>query len=548
MEVLAAVKEALEDYTKMATKYKMATGSPSNSPKAASQQLDLEAERESLKVKAKTVSEAIHFPRKLQFNLLDQKRLEALLVDLTRWDDCLDKLLPCRERTLLAKGLPSQVLSQTEAAPMLIPAQWNHSSEGSHSATDDPYGAARETANAEVSIPSDIGLQHHSLAMTADVRHMCLDFAFAAENEVTPEAPSMKIDNAHIKLLTEPKMKAADRVWPRTLAYHIPSSGSRDPAEPATFTPVMVEWRPTGAQSSQSIMTDEELARRRDHVARLLARTSEIDSGDDYRVLNCLGYILHVGHCDGDEEALVGYVYHFPPWASTSSVPVSLFELLTTSYNSTSTLDVPALDERFVLARTLAGAVYQLQCSQWLHRKLGNRNILFFGDAASGSVALARPFIAGFQYSRPDDQYYRGQRSEGINKGPSLADSIKNQDFAYITPSHFDRRGRRFKRSDDVYTFGVLLFEIAFWEPIQIFEGGGSPRKISDKIEEIAKNELGSEMGNRYKQVVMECMYGLGKIKAQDGTPSLNSDEDPEIGLESEFFWRVLRELGKYKV
>ncbi|KAL8902637.1 MAG: hypothetical protein Q9207_004519 [Kuettlingeria erythrocarpa] len=376
--------------------------------------------------------------------------------------------------------------------------------------------------------------------MTADVRHMCLDFAFATEHEVTPEAPSMKIDNAHIRLLTEPKIKAADRVWPRTLAHHTPSSGSRDPAEPAMSTPVLVERRPTVAQSGRLLMTDEELARRRDHVARLLARTSDIDSGGDYRVLNCMGYILHVGHCDGDKEALVGYVYHFPPWASTNIVPVSLFELLTTSYNLTSTLDVPALDERFVLARILAGAMYHLQCSQWLHRKLGNRNILFFPDAANELVSLARPFVAGFQHSKPDDQYYKGQRSEGTKKEPSLADSIKNQDFAYITPSHFSGWGRRFKRSDDVYAFGILLFEIAFWELIQVFEGIGLPDEVGAKIE-----EMGSKMGTRYKHVVMECLHGLGKIRPKDGVVSRNTDLDPESSPEKRFLLESFAGVGE---
>ncbi|KAL8902638.1 MAG: hypothetical protein Q9207_004520 [Kuettlingeria erythrocarpa] len=123
MEILAAVQEALEDYTRMANKYKISTGSSPKSPKAASQQIDLKAERESLKIIAKTVSEATNFPRKLQFNLLDQKGLEALLADLIRWNDSLDKLLPRRERTLLAQSLPSQVLAQTEAATMLIMTQ-----------------------------------------------------------------------------------------------------------------------------------------------------------------------------------------------------------------------------------------------------------------------------------------------------------------------------------------------------------------------------------------------------------------------------------------
>lgn len=181
---------------------------------------------------------------------------------------------------------------------------------------------------------------------------------------------------------------------------------------PAQVT--LIEWRPTVHESRASELSEKDLKDRRDHIARHLHRTSVTDA--DFRILDCIGYTTAAGHTpDGSTHDLVGYVYRYPDLASPKHVPVSLRVLLGQAYYSDEP-NVPSLEERFKLARNLAIALYQLQCAGWVHRKVSSYNVIFFTDRMTGQLDLGRPFLVGWQYSRPDDQR-KLYPSESASKG-----------------------------------------------------------------------------------------------------------------------------------
>ena len=72
---------------------------------------------------------------------------------------------------------------------------------------------------------------------------------------------------------------------------------------------------------------------------------------------------------------------------------------------------------KFKLARSLAVALYQLQCAGWVHRKISSYNVIFFRNRTTNELNLDQPFLVGWHYSRPDDQrriFPSEQGSEGI--------------------------------------------------------------------------------------------------------------------------------------
>ena len=158
---------------------------------------------------------------------------------------------------------------------------------------------------------------------------------------------------------------------------------------------VFVEWR-----SYDETIVHEELQMaldaRREQICCLFRHETNQDS---HYIMQCLGYILL-------NETIMGLVFR-PPKSSSGS-PTSLNEMLRESFESASAL-APDLEIRVALAKKLSTALYQLQVSGWLHRRISSHNVVFFPlERADGEASfdLTRPFLTGYQTARFDDQYF----------------------------------------------------------------------------------------------------------------------------------------------
>lgn len=595
LDVLGRIHKSLEEWKSVGSRYGVATARDEDSPGFSSHiSQDLVSSISERQAKqAKEISSRTKITSKIRWAIKDKQELQELLTKLTHFNDSLEKLLPRRQRASLARGLAGEILNILENGTMTesrseIDAQLNHLQ-----STDEVKGARivllkRQNQTERAEKPMNV---------TNDTETM--------DNKPTPfakqstwmesDSDSMEIPFDHFIKLVEPKLEQIeiqtnDDGWirgkyvplKRSLAVYAPTvilktgqMGRDAQTTPVAESPAritLVEWRPAAHESIASELTEQDLKDRRDHIARLLHRTSITDV--DFRVLDCFGYTKSHGHTsDGSTHDLVGYVYRYPDFASTKSLPVSLRDLLGEAYKSDNPR-VPPLEVRFKLAKNLAIALYQLQCAGWVHRKVSSYNVIFFKNRNTEEVDLNQPFLVGWQYSRPDDQR-RLFPSERSSEGIADLDMYVHR-MRMVRGG--DGRFPRFRKSFDIYSLGVILIEIAFWEPIMAlaneeeralmeqrekpFETGYKAKGWWKAILRTAREELAAEMGVPYRDAVLFCLLGGEAASRVDTSRYFDRNETEEerregyyvdnnfeeIGIEKEFYWKVLKPLESFRL
>ncbi|KAG4434207.1 hypothetical protein IFR05_010308 [Cadophora sp. M221] len=600
IDVLGRISKSLEEWRSITEKYQAPAGAKVAGsvvdPAAGQSSRDALSHVSSKQAKqAKDISIRAKIIAKGRWALKDKQDLEDILAKLTRFNDGLQNLLPRRERASLNRGLAGELLKLLEDGTLVgsrshVNEQLRHIEGTSESKAARIIGLKRmnKTEMGEKTVQSD------GKDITADTAT-----PFAKPSIWIEGSPgSMQIPFAQFHGLPEPKIAKMETHddesrWilgkyvplPRSKAIYFPAvhvsttQNTRIDTAPKNLSTAempgqvtLVEWRPTAHESRASELTEQDLKDRRDHIARLLSRTATTDT--EFRVLNCLGYTTTAGHTeDGSTHDLVGYVYQYPEFASSKSVPVSLRDLLGDAYNADNP-KVPSLEVRFRLARSLSIALYQLQCAGWVHRKISSYNVIFFRDRSTNELNLDQPFLVGWQYSRPDDQR-RIFPSERGNEGVGDLDMYVHR-LRLTTGGH--GRYPRFRKSFDIYSLGIILIEIAFWEPIialtdeeerrmmelkdSTISSGFRAEEWWQSILKTAEEEIAPEMGAAYQEAVLFCLLG-GQVASKVDSSRYNDpkeflegqgekyyvdEEFEEIGIEKEFYWKVLKPLERFGI
>ena len=162
-----------------------------------------------------------------------------------------------------------------------------------------------------------------------------------------------------------------------------------------------------------------------------------------FRTLDCVGVI------DEPRSQRYLYMYRWPVDAQQPAEPRSLHELLSSSFK-------PSLTDRIELARDLVHALCYLHLSNWMHKSFSSHNILFFPSSSGAPRTLNNPYIVGFDCSRQD---VAGEPSQRLNRDP-------NTDI-YRHPDCLEEGYAGFHKSYDVYSLGLILFEIAKWRTLK---------------------------------------------------------------------------------
>jgi Prion-inhibition and propagation len=279
---------------------------------------------------------------------------------------------------------------------------------------------------------------------------------------------------------------------------------------------VFIEWK--AIPDSRPI----EIDRRVENLAVFLQSPKE----RTFRSLKCLGVLEDSNH------SRYCFIYEkpnqFPP-TGENIPPRTLLQYLSSSY-------IPSLTARFRLASQLAYTILHLHTSGWLHKAIRSENILFFPTGTESQRSLENPYLMGYEYARADSI---GELSEKASSNPALD--------IYRHPLAQGPTSSSFTKAFDIYSLGIVLYEIAVWRNFSAVVGKlGISRCSSNEMQKVRERLLDTDstqglfqglefrVGALYAGVVRFCIGG----ELEDN----NINPDEFVTLFSE---RVVQTLGK---
>ena len=241
-----------------------------------------------------------------------------------------------------------------------------------------------------------------------------------------------------------------------------------------------------------------------------LLRTSPKPAG--YRILDCQGYVRD----DFRFEERYALIFKVPPMFTSSSDMsfYTLHELLRSKDDEITPLEYP-LAERYRLAGLLANSISYIHFAGWLHRGLESRSIVCFSTANEKSVR--HPYLSGFGYTRPDNP---GEISQ--NDMSTTSNLYRHPDYQLPSPT------KKFRRSYEIYSLGVVLLEIGLWRRISSFkkQEHTSPLVFAEHLRKSIVPLLGFYVGEVYRDAVSKCLdaslHGCGEDEGYRLTSSFS--------------------------
>ena len=280
-------------------------------------------------------------------------------------------------------------------------------------------------------------LNHQDIEQMADTKFAIEEYyrSEMIDLENTPEQHDQALHNLRLnsaRLKFQEVASMANQV--RSLATYCHRDGHEETVLVDWRSCLNEEWRKNNPVAFQ---------RRTENLAKILNR--------DLSSLN-----LHVLHCIGytNKTPFTGYLFRLPSEAQEGQEPINLYELLSQTSKAD---DIPNLGDRFELAKALVSTVFEFHNLGWVHKNLQSKNVLFWPECRGpqGRVDLKKPYLLGFDISRP------GEPEEASEKPVSTI-----EDDLYRHPEYKGLDPQPFIPPYDIYSLGVLLFEIGMWRVI----------------------------------------------------------------------------------
>ncbi|KAL4877402.1 prion-inhibition and propagation-domain-containing protein [Aspergillus karnatakaensis] len=358
------------------------------------------------------------------------------------------------------------------------------------------------------------------------------------EEAVRPEYPDLAA-SAGMKALSikleakydrDPELRREIPITP--LATHTQcgqlSLGTYKPSyDAASHRPVLVSWKQNGRFDDVPGTEQRRIVHGRvENLARLL----HTGKAEELRMLQCYGYVWNSDR--------VGFLFGLPHGGDPTQLPVTLNSLLQSSTSSKSSVSStacsnkttrqsrPDLGDRFTLAALLAGSMFRLHRSNWLHKGWSSHHILFFH---SKETSISSPYVIGLDYTRWDSAV---EVSEHPLSGPGY-DLYRHPEVQSFSPT-------RFERKHDLYSLGLVLFEIGYWAPLRSYtRSKDTASSFSAWLMQSPFSGLGFRMGAKYQNVVRKCLQGPSE---EDLVRYEYSDTEGQPYLKW-FYWEILSEL-----
>jgi hypothetical protein len=296
---------------------------------------------------------------------------------------------------------------------------------------------------------------------------------------------------------------------------------------------VLIEWYPFPLSTGNDDTDHNMRVTAQTRISQLSYLLLSSQKPSTLHTFDSIGYLEH--------NPQFGLVFSLPPLSSPLVRPVTLFDLLAQrparlgGTTSAAAFPYPTLEQRYHLAAVLASSLYTFMLARWHHKRFVSSNIAFLFPSESISTPdLSHPFVGGFALSRPDGE---GEISI-VGSTPEELDIYLHPDLRGIRPP---QKLPNYIRAYDIYSFGILLVEIGFWNTLpSIAPSRGKsatpverlgPQDFREKIVKESRARLGCWMGERYRAVTLRCLNVCNEAEGGIGE---------ELG---EFYWGVVLPL-----
>lgn len=275
---------------------------------------------------------------------------------------------------------------------------------------------------------------------------------------------------------------------------------------------IWIEWKSYRSEIDRKTKTASPQQVSIDRVRELvILLQSYKEDKEEFRIPVCLGYFDDRAQRDeGEGEDRFGLVFVKHNQDQNDLVPRSLLNIIKER-------GCPSLSQRIKIAHCIATYVLYMHAARWLHKGIRSDNIIF----SSLDPECREPFLSGFEYARPDRD---GTQSTGGGVG--------THNEVYVHPNYQPGNAvGTYQKTYDIYSLGIVLLEIAYWQPIQKIMGfpnaqpkAGEVKRFRDRlIDPISRyvDDLSALAGDRFRAATLACLegdraFGVEETKAQE--------------------------------
>ncbi|RFN50930.1 hypothetical protein FIE12Z_4783 [Fusarium flagelliforme] len=310
---------------------------------------------------------------------------------------------------------------------------------------------------------------------------------------------------------------------------------------------VWIEWKDyDNADTQPHSLSKGDIIER---VRKLAALLNHSPKPEAFRTPHCLGFFdkadPNVSEDDVDIlDRRLGLIFERPSGDNlhVSLPPVSLRELL-----QDPKVRKPRVTERVHLAHAISNCLLYLHAVGWLHKGLRSHNVLFF-RTSDGRVDYRQPFLSGFDFSRPGG-------SDEMTDAPG--DDAEHDLYRHPNAQSNRRREReRSKKSFDIYSLGVILVELAHWQPVEdvlrvdMRRARGRPDVVRGIREALLREDrvaaVGADMGERFEDATRKCLAGGEELGLREGDDETQDEVAERLSMK--FFEDVVERLEEVVV
>lgn len=302
-------------------------------------------------------------------------------------------------------------------------------------------------------------------------------------------------------LLAEPQQKS--RVF-------LPGDGlrsaTRSTIQHSTLQVIKIAGSGTFILDSADCSSREDASTFAKHVRNLAVKLQRVDA-NAFHILQCHGVVRTKGP-HSTQVLSFDFIFKMP---RECSQPQSLRSHLL------SQVDYP-LGDKVSLAKQLAMSISYVHVLDFVHKNVRPETVLIF-ETNGRSSQLGPLFLLGFNTFRMADGKTQRLGSsaweENIYQHPDRQGSNPNVDYIM---------------QHDIYSLGVCLLEIGLWESFVSSENrtdlSAEKGLLKDQYISLAKEKLPIKMGEKYTQVVVNCLSCIDATNIDFGDESEFEDGD----------------------